>query len=607
MTPKVLLQAFYKRGMYVALPCPADLKDGPATDWWWDHLANQANALARAGFTNIWLPPVTKAEQGIGEAALGYSVFDDYDIGSKNQKGTMHTRYGNREQLTRCAAMLRANGLEIYLDLQLNHRKGGAGTDGMTFQYLDAYGNHGGGRFPKNTQCFHSRYPAGQVPQNFHPEIPQDPNVSDGIWELQEGSNVYFGPDLAPINGKPPGYVLHGLIDNVNWLSTALDVQGYRLDHVQGISTDFFHQLLSQGAAQGKFAVGEYWNGSVPEVNGWATSPQWMNGRASVLDFPLYFQLLAMSNDPSFNMATLDHAGVAGANPFHAVTFVENHDTESRRDLVPKNIQPEDKPLAYAYILTSEGFPCVFYKDYSLDTGCLGTQLQPILINLTWIHQNIADGPTQQRWKDPGLFVFERLGGAHLLVALNNDKGNARTIHGVVTGFGPNVRLHDYTGHAPDIWTDGEGHVSIDVPRNAGGLGYVCYSVAGINGGFATVPSAVTQTFEGATDLDIKPADNTATAQVSRICVAQGTQVAASLTFDDTGWTARTQIVLSLHGPSGGAVWTKIYGPGSSGDRISAAAGAEGWYTFYVHSSSTPTSNPKPGYKLTVNYTAPKV
>jgi len=95
--------------------------------------------------------------------------------------------------------------------------------------------------------------------------------------------------------------------------------------------------------------------------------------------------------------------------------------------------------------------------------------------------------------------------------------------------------------------------------------------------------------------------------QVSRICVAQGTQVAASLTFDDTGWTARTQIVLSLHGPSGGAVWTKIYGPGSSGDRISAAAGAEGWYTFYVHSSSTPTSNPKPGYKLTVNYTAPKV
>ncbi len=289
------------------------------------------------------------------------------------------------------------------------------------------------------------------------------------------------------------------------------------------------------------------------------------------------------------------------------MTFVENHDTESRRDLVPKNIQPEDKPLAYAYILTSEGFPCVFYKDYSRDTGCLGMQLQPILINLIWIHQTIADGPTQQRWKDPGLFVFERLGGAHLLVALNKDKGNARTIHGVVTGFGPNVRLHDYTGHAPDIWTDGEGHVSIDVPRNAGGLGYVCYSVAGINGGFATVPSAVTQTFEGATDLDIKPADNTATVQVSRICVAQGTQVAASLTFDDTGWTARTQIVLSLHGRPAAQCGQRYTARDRAATGSPLAAGAEGWYTFYVHSSSTPTSNPKPGYKLTVNYTAPKV
>jgi alpha-amylase len=607
MTPKVLLQAFYKRGMYVALPCPADPKDGPATDWWWDHLAKQAQALSHAGFTSVWLPPVMKAEQGIGEAALGYSVFDDYDIGGKNQKGTLHTRYGDREQLTRCAAMLRANGLEIYLDLQLNHRKGGSGADGMTFEYADAYGNPTGGRFPKNAQCFHSRYPAGNVPPGFHPEIPQDPNVPDGIGELQEGSKVYFGPDLAPINGKPPGYVLNGLIDSVNWLSTALDVQGYRLDHVQGISTVFYLDMLSRGAMQGKFAVGEYWNGSVPQVNGWVTSPNWMNGRSSVLDFPLYFTLLAMSNDSSFDMSTLDHAGVAGVNPLHSVTFVENHDTESRRDLVPKNIQPEDKPLAYAYILTSEGFPCVFYKDYSTDAGCLGNRLQPILDNLIWIHQNIAEGPTLQRWKDRGLYVFERLGGPHLLVALNKDKAGERVIHGVATGFGPHVTLHDYTGHAGDITTDAAGQVALTVPRNTGGLGYVCYSVPGIAGGFTVTPSAVTQVFEGATDLDIKPADNTAAVRVSRIWVAAGTQIAASLTFDDTGWSASTQIVLILQGPSGTTLATKTYSSGSSGARISVASGSEGWYTFEIRSLDTPASNPKPGFKLTVNYTAPRV
>jgi len=71
MTPKVMLQAFYKRGKFVALPCPADPKDGPGTDWWWDHLAKQAHALAKVGFTSVWFPPVTKAEQGVSEAALG--------------------------------------------------------------------------------------------------------------------------------------------------------------------------------------------------------------------------------------------------------------------------------------------------------------------------------------------------------------------------------------------------------------------------------------------------------------------------------------------------------------------------------------------------------
>ena len=608
MTPKILLEAFYKRGKYVALPCPADPKDGPATDWWWDHLGKQTQSLAQAGFTSVWLPPVTKAEQGIGEAALGYSVFDDYDIGSKDQKGTVHTRYGNREQLTRCAAMLRANGLEIYLDLQLNDRKGGSGADGMTFQYLDAYGNKGGGRFPKNSQCFHSRYPAGRVPSNFHPEIPQDPNVPDGIGELQIGSNVYFGPDLAPINGKPPGYVLNGLIDNVDWLTRALDVQGYRLDHVQGISTTFLLELLSRGAMRGKFAVGEYWNGSVSQVNAWAATAHWMQGRSSVLDFPLYFTLLAMSNDPSFDMATLDHAGVAGVNPLGAVTFVENHDTESRRDLVPKNIQPEDKPLAYAYILTSEGFPCVFYKDYSTDPECLGGRLQPILKNLMWIHQNIADGPTQQRWKDASVFIFERMGGAHLLVALSKDKDSARTIQGILTGFGPNRILHDYTGHGGQVSTDAAGHVTITIPSNAGGLGYVCYAVAGIAGGFATGPgSSVTHVFEGATDLDIKPPDNQAAVRVSRIWVASGTQITASLSFDHTGWTSTTQIEVKLADPSGANLLSKSYAAGSNGDQISATASAEGWYTFDIQSRNTPAASQKPTYKLTVNYTAPKV
>ncbi len=47
-----------------------------------------------------------------------------------------------------------------------------------------------------------------------------------------------------------------------------------------------------------------------------------------------------------------------------------------------------NKILAYAYILTHEGYPCVFYRDYEewLDKSKLN--------NLIWIHNNKASGST---------------------------------------------------------------------------------------------------------------------------------------------------------------------------------------------------------------------
>jgi alpha-amylase len=605
MRPQVLLQAFYKRGKYVAVPSPTDPHDAPDVDWWWDHLAKNAAEFAQAGFTSVWLPPVTKAEQGSQAAALGYSVFDDYDIGAKNQKGSVHTRYGTREQLTRLAAMLRANGLEPVLDLQLNHRKGGDGPDEMTFQYCDAFGNRSGGRFPKERRCFHSRYPAGQVPANFDPEIPQDPAVPDGVGELQIGSNVYFGPDLAPINGLPAGYVSKSLITNVKWLTRALDAQGYRLDHVQGISAVFLRSLLSHSIMQDKFAVGEFWDGDTGKIKDWISSHHWMAGRCSAFDFPLYFKLLAMSNDPSFNMAELDRAGLAGDDPLHAVTFVENHDTESRRDLVPRNIQPDDKPLAYAYILTSEGLPCVFYKDFSIAPDCLGDRLRPVLLNLLWIRQNIAYGPTEQRWKSADAFVFERTGGARLLVGLNKNKATPQRLAKVATGFGANRTLHDYTGHAPDLMTDPEGRVDLIIPRNESGLGYVCYSLSGLQGQFMPTPRDTTQIYEGAADLDIKPALPGQAVQIARIYCEAETPIQGRLNFDDHNWTPATALALSLLDPAGVAIGNKTFRQAEQGGIMTASAATKGYHAWTVQATDA-RPDFRSSYALTATYRAPR-
>ncbi len=99
--------------------------------------------------------------------------------------------------------------------------------------------------------------------------------------------------------------------------------------------------------------------------------------------------------------------------------------------------------------------------------------------------------------------VYERTGAPNLLVGLNNDPSNGWKTVTVQTGFGANVHLHDYSGHSGDVWTDGAGKVTIGIPPNHNGFGYVCYSRAGIDKPNAVVRKTTTQVFEGAEDLDI--------------------------------------------------------------------------------------------------------
>jgi glycosidase len=575
----VLLQGFYKLPPNRAVPSPAD---GDASiPWWWDHLASQANALCLAGFTAVWLPPVLKTNVGSKSGADGYGPFDDYDIGSKHQKGSLETRFGSREQLQRCVAILRANGLDVYLDMVEHHRIGD--TTPFVFRYLSASGKPDIGRFPKD-------------PLNFIPQVPRDPDLGG-----PPKDDFPFGRELAPINARPKHYVSDNLIAASDWLTRALDVQGYRLDDVKGLSTDFLLPFLTSKSMRGKFAVGEFFDGNRQLVENWISNPHGMQGRSSAFDFPLKFMLNAMCNGAGrFNMAMLDHAGLAGIDPVHAVTFVENHDTDLNNNKIITN-----KILGYAYILTSEGYPCVYYRDYSTDMGCFG--LKPKIDNLIWIHEKLAAGPTQQRFLDFNLIAYERLGGPHLLVGLNNDPNGPRTIT-VATGFGAHVPLHDYTGHSNDVTTDDNGSVTITVPRNANGLGYVCYSRAGMGGGFDVTTRAVTQDFEGAADLDISPATAGTAVTVSRVWCNVGSEVKAVLAPDKSDWTAATSITLDILAPDNSvraSLTVKRDTP--TGTALQTTASQTGFHTLRLTASGTPETNAAPKYTLSATYTSEPV
>ena len=71
----------------------------PHAPWWYDWIAANAEPLRAAGFTAILFPPVAKTQSGHFATGDGYGVYDNYDLGSKNQCGSRETRFGRQLRL----------------------------------------------------------------------------------------------------------------------------------------------------------------------------------------------------------------------------------------------------------------------------------------------------------------------------------------------------------------------------------------------------------------------------------------------------------------------------------------------------------------------------
>ena len=55
----------------------------------WNEISQKAEKLADMGITALWLPPAFKGIGGKDE--VGYGVYDVYDLGEFEQKGTIKT------------------------------------------------------------------------------------------------------------------------------------------------------------------------------------------------------------------------------------------------------------------------------------------------------------------------------------------------------------------------------------------------------------------------------------------------------------------------------------------------------------------------------------
>ena len=78
----------------------------------WKRCAAQAKELKDAGINMVWLPPAYKG--AAGKTSVGYDVYDMYDLGEFDQKGTVATKYGTREDFLKAVQVLQTVTRETY-------------------------------------------------------------------------------------------------------------------------------------------------------------------------------------------------------------------------------------------------------------------------------------------------------------------------------------------------------------------------------------------------------------------------------------------------------------------------------------------------------------
>jgi alpha-amylase len=146
---------------------------------------------------------------------------------------------------------------------------------------------------------------------------------------------------------------------------------GFRLDFVRGFQVDFIANWINnlpKTGNQQKYIVAEYWTSFAYRLKDWVNANAAKGANVSVFDFILKNTLNALCNDStkSFDMRELNHAGMVRENNGNSIsgvsvsTFVDSHDTGKEHD---KWII-KDWKLGYAYILTHEGRPCIFYPHF---------------------------------------------------------------------------------------------------------------------------------------------------------------------------------------------------------------------------------------------------
>lgn len=432
---------------------------GYSDKYWYEQIQQEVESNQYARFNRVWMNPPQKGRSG--KYSVGYDVFDPYDLGSYDQKGTVPTRYGTEAQLKACYQAFAQKGIDCVVDTVLNHMNNSEVSNRYDYVYSHRTfekRNIGSGDTNGYFNINYTNYPFGY-------------DFGFGLPEGVDAWDSYPTAHSADVNERNP-YMRRGMKNNGNWLQAKLGAHGCRFDYTQGMGPDFFAEYMRSGLMCDRFAVGEYWaevkDASAREHQTWIAL---MDSRVCTYDFPLHKKLFQMCNYPTtFNMEELSYGALIHCQPDRAVTFVESHDEIRPFGDGGKEGMKQAKFLAYLYILMSEGYPYVFRHDYLespyVDTdnnssGWQGEPLKPTIDPMIDARSKFAGGATTylSTANKDRLFIAKREGADTkdgCIFVINNHLSQSLT-NTVNTGWSQGTILVDvlHTNHSVEVQSGG--------------------------------------------------------------------------------------------------------------------------------------------------------
>ena len=355
----------------------------PASGSLWRELASRAAYLQRLGVTAVWMPPANKTMDG--GSGVGYAVYDLYDLGEFDQKGSIRTKYGTKDEYLAAVKSLQEHGIQAYADLVLNHRLGADETEEVEVVEIDCNNRNCPIGDPHMIRAWsHYQFPGrGDTYSAFkwhwqhfnafgadanRPELTgrifkvKDKTFSGEVCFEFGNFDYLMGADVDHYDAAVRGELLAW----GKWFIEFANLNGFRCDAVKHIPASFYKWWLAEMhngfPNRDLFAVGEYWSGDIGELQQYLAAT---DGAMRLFDAPLHFKLHeASQKGRDYDLAKIFDGSLVKENPLMAVTFVDNHDSQPGQSL-QSWVADWFKPLAYALILLrKDGYPCLFYGDY---------------------------------------------------------------------------------------------------------------------------------------------------------------------------------------------------------------------------------------------------